>query len=133
MRIFYNVVQYTFGIEMNQPTPTVTRADVERVVRRDFPAEAFSEVLTLLDAYGIEDYEREKDRVQLAVLKLAQGNREKLRREIDGAKCDYRDTLLSAEYPGYGKRMFHLDKASEEKKSQVIERDWKQYIDWLSR
>ncbi len=118
---------------MNQPTPTVSRADVERVVRRDFPAEAFSEVIAILDAYGVKDYEREKDRIQLAVLKLARGCLQNLRREIDGAQCDYRDTLLSAEYPGYGKRMFKLDKASEEEKRRVIDADWKQYNDWLSR
>ena len=118
---------------MNQPTPTVSRTDVERVVRRDFPADAFRDVITTLDKYGVEDYERERDRVQLAVLKLARGSLESLRRELDGAKCDYRDTLLSAEYPGYGKKMFHLDKASEEEKRRVIDADWKQYNDWLTR
>ena len=30
---------------MTQPTPNVTDADVERVVRRDFPAERVDEVL----------------------------------------------------------------------------------------
>ena len=90
-------------------------------------------MIAILDAYGVKDYEREKDRIQLAVLKLARGCLQNLRREIDGAQCDYRDTLLSAEYPGYGKRMFKLDKASEEEKRRVIDADWKQYNDWLSR
>jgi hypothetical protein len=116
-----------------QPTPSVSRADVERVVRRDFPAEACSEVLAMLDEYGSAGYHRERDRVQLAVLKLADGSRETLRREIEGAKCDYRDTLLSSEYPGYGKKMFHIDKATEEERQRVIDADWKQYWDWLVR
>ncbi len=59
---------------MHQPTPSVSRADVERVVRRDFPKGAALEVLTALDRYGVEEYELERDRVQLAVLKLARGN-----------------------------------------------------------
>jgi hypothetical protein len=34
-----------------QPTPTVTGADVERIVRRDFPADRAVEVLAMLDEY----------------------------------------------------------------------------------
>ena len=37
---------------MGQPTPKVIRADVERVVHRDFPAAVFSDILRLLDEYG---------------------------------------------------------------------------------
>jgi hypothetical protein len=118
---------------MTQPTPNVSRADVERVVRREFPASEFSEILVILDEYGVEDYQRERDRIQLAVLKLARGNRENLRREIEGAKYDYRDTLLSAEYPGYGKKMFRLDKIPAEKRQKVVDADWKQYNDWLRK
>jgi hypothetical protein len=116
-----------------QPTPKVTRADVERVVRRDFSAGTFSEVLAILEEYGSADYHREKDRVHLAVLKIAGGSLEKIRREIEGAKCDYRGTLLSSEYPGYGKKMFRIDKATEEERQRVIDADWKQYQDWLTR
>lgn len=118
---------------MNQPTPTVSRLDVERVIRRDFPSVAVHEVLALLARYGLESCERERDRVQLAALKLACGRMESLRREIEAAKCDYRGTLLSAEYPGCGKRMFHIDKVPDKKKQCVIDSDWKQYSDWLSR
>ena len=76
---------------MNQPTPQVSRADVERIVHRDFPAEAM-DVLKALDEYGTEEYHRGKERVQLAVLKLAAGSRETLRQELENAKCDYRDS-----------------------------------------
>jgi hypothetical protein len=41
--------------------------------------------------------------------------------------------LLSSEYPGYGKKMFRIDKATEEERQQVIDADWKQYQDWLTR
>lgn len=37
-----------------QPTPTVTDADVERIVQRDFPADRTVEVLAMLDEYGKE-------------------------------------------------------------------------------
>jgi hypothetical protein len=120
-----------FG-KMEQPHPKVGRVDVERIVRREFPADAFSRVLRVLDEYGAEDWHREKDRVQLAVLKLAGGSEEKLRREIEGAKCDFRDVLAPAEYPAYTKKMFHIDRLPGEEQKRIIDADWKQYADWLS-
>ncbi|HZN53815.1 MAG TPA: hypothetical protein VFB67_00705 [Candidatus Polarisedimenticolaceae bacterium] len=114
-----------------QRAPDVTRADVERIVRRDFPAERVGEVLAMLDEYGPEDWHREPDRVRLAVLKLASGSFERLRYEIEGAKRDYRDVLSPAEYPGYGKRMFK--KLAPDEERRIIDADWKQYQDWLTR
>ena len=38
------------------------------------------------------------ERVRYAVLKLSGGNLEKLRREIDEAKKDWRDTLMAADF-----------------------------------
>jgi hypothetical protein len=115
---------------MNQPTPKVSRADVERIVRRDFPAAAFSDVLRLLDEYGTEDYHREKERVQLAVLKLASGSQGNLRGSIEDAKRDYRDVLSAAEYPDYP---WDPSKLTEKEQKRIIDADWKQYDDWLKR
>jgi hypothetical protein len=39
------------------------------------------------------------DRIRFAVLKLSGGDLERLKREIDGANCDWRDTLMAA---GFG-------------------------------
>ena len=39
------------------------------------------------------------DRIRFAVLKLSRGDLERLRREIDGAHFDWRDTLVAA---GFG-------------------------------
>lgn len=87
----------------------------------------------MLDEYGTEDWHRERDRVRLAVLKLAAGDMERLRYQVEGAKMDYRDVLGPAEYPGYGKRWFHIEKLSPEERQRIIEADWKQYQDWLTR
>jgi hypothetical protein len=56
-------------------------------------------VVELLDGYGVESYERERERVQLAILKLSEGNEEKLREFFAMAKRDYRDVLFWAEGP----------------------------------
>ena len=118
---------------MEQPTPTVTRADVERVVRRDFSPDQFDSVMSVLDEYGNETRHRELPRVQLAVLKLAAGSLDGLRREIGTAKCDYRDVLANAEYPGYMKKTFRISRLPVEEQRKIIDEDWKQYETWLKR
>ena len=114
-----------------QPHPTSTRADVERIVRRDFPADREAEILALLNEYGTPDWHREPDRVHLAILKLSAGSIEHLRYQVEIAKSDYRDVLGPAEYPGYMKRMFRIDSLSSDEQQRIIDADWKQYQDWL--
>lgn len=116
-----------------QPTPTVTGADVERIVRRDFPVDRAVEVLALLDEYGKETWQREPHRVRLAALKLAAGDLERLRQEIEGAKRDYRDVLAPAEYPSYSKHMFRIGELAKDEQQGIIDADWRQYQDWLAR
>jgi hypothetical protein len=57
----------------------VTAADVERIVRRDFPPEQVGSVLTVLNEHGAEEWQLETDRVRLAVLKLANRDLQQLR------------------------------------------------------
>ena len=80
-----------------------SRDEVVAVVQKTFPETSYSRVIELLDAYGVESYERERERVQLAILKLSDGNEEKLREFVAVAKRDYRDVLLWAENPDEAK------------------------------
>ena len=73
--------------------------EVASVVRKTFPDGAYTRVLGLLDKYGIESSERERERVQLAILKLSEGNEEKVREFVAVAKRDYRDVLFWADNP----------------------------------
>ena len=116
-----------------QPTPDVTGADVERVVRRDFPAGHVAGVLALLDEYGTESWHREIDRVRLAALKLAGGRLDGLRLQVEGAKCDYRDLLAAAEYPGYCRLVPPSGEPPSGEAQRIIDADWRQYQDWLNR
>ena len=56
-------------------------------------------MLEMLDSYGVKSYERERERVQLDILKLSVGSEEKVREYVAVAKRDYRDVLFWAEYP----------------------------------
>ena len=76
-----------------------TRDEVVAVVQKTFPESARARALELPDTYGVESYERERERVQLAILKLSEGNEEKLREFVAIAKRDYRDVLFWADDP----------------------------------
>jgi hypothetical protein len=70
-----------------------TREDVIAAIRTAFPASDASAIMAVLDLYGIEPYEREKERVQLAIVALSEGSEEKLLALVQTAKTDYRDIL----------------------------------------
>ena len=84
---------------MAKPSRQSVLAKVEQV----FPEEDPANVLAILDAYGTGPYERERERVQLAILKLSGGDVNKLRNLVDLAKKDYRDVITAAEYPNLGR------------------------------
>ncbi len=115
-----------------QPIPLVTDADVERVARREFTDRA-DHVLTLLRTYGVEDWEREAPRVRVAILKLANGDMDRVRSELDVAKRDYRDVLLGAEYLAYAALTLRDPHASAEDAQRAIAADWAAYEEWLRR
>src|SRR6266581_3534628 len=80
-----------------------SRDEVVAAIQATFLKSSWARVLELLDTYGVEPYERERERVQLAILKLSEGNEEKLREFVAVAKRDYRDVLFWAENPDEAK------------------------------
>ena len=76
-----------------------SRDEVVAAIQATFLKSSRARVLELLDIYGVESYERERERVQLAILKLSGGSEEKLREFVAVAKRDYRDVLFWAENP----------------------------------
>jgi hypothetical protein len=75
-----------------------SRKDVLAAAKQYFPTEDATSVMSVLDAYGTETYERERERVQIAILKLSRGDADKLLHNVQAAKQDYRDVLYWAEY-----------------------------------
>lgn len=118
---------------MNQHIPNVSRDDVERIAAREFSHDQAPQILEALASYGTESYQPEVDRVHLDILKLSNGNFDRLIREIDNARCGYRDTMMTAEYPNYGKKMLHIDKLPPEERKKIIEDDKIQYETWLNK
>jgi hypothetical protein len=76
-----------------------SREDVVAAVRATFLQGDTSAILAVLDLYGIEAHERERERVQLAIINLSEGDEDKLRYFLGIAKQDYRDVLFWSDNP----------------------------------
>ena len=116
-----------------QPAADVTPDDVARVVRRDFAPDDVPAALALVAEYGIEDHEREPDRVRAATLKLARGDLTRLRQQVSQAKMDYRDVLSEAEYPMASRQWGRMKKMTDEEQQKIYDADQRQYHEWLTR
>lgn len=114
---------------MSQFVPTATPEDVERVLRRDFPAEAVDELRRLIEQVEV----REKDRVMLACMKSAAGDVVKLKGNLNNASGYWREILGEAEYPNYTKKMFRIDRLPEAERAKIVEKDKVQYLAWFNR
>jgi hypothetical protein len=68
-----------------------------------FRPEARERVRVMLEAYGREPHERERERVQLAIVRLSEGDEAKLGYFLSVAKQDYRDVLFWADNPAQAK------------------------------
>jgi hypothetical protein len=72
---------------------THTREDVLAAVKAAFHESDTATIVAVLDLYGVESHERERERVQLAIVQLGAGSEEKLLELVRAAKVDYRDVL----------------------------------------
>jgi hypothetical protein len=119
---------------MNHPIPNFSRADVERVVIREFGAPSANGIWKILELYGREPWQPETQRVWIAALKSSERNVERLKKIIASACQDYRDVLVDAEYPHYASLDFKvLDALSASERAALYARDWNQYQEWVGR
>ena len=72
---------------------THTRAVVVAAVGAAFAEADRDAVLAALDRYGVEPHERERERVQLAIIEISAGHTDRLQAYVQSAKHDYRDVL----------------------------------------
>ena len=75
------------------PRFAASRDDVVAAVHSAFPEKDRDAVLGILDLYGTQSWERERERVQVAIVELSAGDEDKLRYLVEAAKHDYRDIL----------------------------------------
>lgn len=90
------------------------------------------QVVQKLSAYGTRQHEGERDRVCLAILKLSDGELDRLDELVAAAKRDYRDVLAWAEYPEEIKVGYvAASKLPPGQLAAIRRRDREQYVEWL--
>jgi hypothetical protein len=117
--------------QLTQHVRDVTPDDVRRVVNRDFQSAKIGDVALVLNEP--KDRRSLSPRVQLAVLKLANGSMEELRKWVKSAQLDYRDVLVAAEYPAYYWANVLDHNMSIRDRNTAVENDWRQYEEWLRK
>lgn len=111
-----------------------TRELVIRKVKQAFSVKQFENIMRILDQYGSGQHEAEKERLQLAALKLCQGNEEKLKNDIEYAKrIDQRDIIRLAEYPRSNSATPNFPDMKSEDIKKLEEQDLQEYLDWLNK
>jgi hypothetical protein len=77
--------------------------EIVEAIRSLYPEEAHDRVRRMVDAYGSAPHERERQRVQLAIIRLSEGDEAKLGYFLSVAKQDYRDVLFWHDNPAQAK------------------------------
>src|SRR5271169_591199 len=91
---------YHYNTMRHQPTPDVTLNDVERIVRRDFPVIQFESVMAVLKGYEESaSGRRERSRVQLATLKLANDDLAALRKHNQHSRSRFQGCTRTSGIP----------------------------------
>jgi hypothetical protein len=83
-----------------------------------------------LAEYGGDELHRDVDRVRLAILRLSEGDPDRVSELVALALTDYRDVLAAAEYPNYSQLEPGIDPNAPEAQ-EAIRADWEQYNDWV--
>ena len=104
---------------------------VESKVKYLFPEHNPSEILQLLDD-GITSF-FERERMQLDVLKLSNGDLDKLKHYIALAESESLKVRRLAEYPESSKRDLQSKDLLWGEHKKEIERDFRQYLNWLKQ
>jgi hypothetical protein len=113
--------------------PQVNRADVLRIIARDYPPNERDQALAILGQYS-GDTDAGTARSHLAILKLAVGEIGKLAAEVTIATKDFRDVITPAEYPEFSQISFTgIKSLSDTQRETLKSRDWNQYRAWLTR
>jgi hypothetical protein len=118
------IAKLTFGGNLKH----ICRALVWRKVRSVLPGIRCEDAIRALDEYCGP----ERERVQLATLKLSEGRLDRLRHYVEAAIQDYRDVLAWAEYP----REISIAaseslKMGTEEIAALRDQDRREYLAWL--
>jgi hypothetical protein len=106
-----------------------SRELVLRKLHDTFSAADAAEALSILETYGREPSQWERDRVHLAMLMVSRGSLQRLRSAAEAAVSDFRDLLVGAEFP----EEFNAPRDLPQSELEAIRRrDRARYEAWLT-
>jgi hypothetical protein len=114
----------------SQPIAKVSEDDVERIIKRDFTNEKSETIMNIFYEYKSESIQG-RNRVLISILKLSDGDINKLRKYVEIAKTDYRDVIAWAEYPNYFENTMKNNKLSQKEIEKLYDLDWQEYQKWF--
>ena len=85
---------------MAEIVPLYTREQVRAEAKRQFGKDSVTGSMLLLDQYDVEPNQSGRERVQMAILKLSNGQVSDVRHDVKQAQDDFRDVLSWAECHG---------------------------------
>lgn len=116
------------------PAPNVTEEDVRRIVEREFAPVLWSHVHGLLKSHAGKHWDGPSPRIHCAAIRLANGNIDKLERELKLACIDFRDVVAPAESPRLWKiGLVGAQRLSSEAREELIVDDFDEYMEWLKK
>lgn len=101
------------------------------LVAREFPERA----LEVENKFaGLQEFWINTNRTKAAILKLADGNFDKIKGLIKEANADPRDVIAYAEFPR-SMNMGWTEKRTmtPEEKEEVRQKDWEEYLEWKNK
>jgi hypothetical protein len=113
----------------HEPVARISDKTIERLLLREFGDHA-SEVKEKF-LHVKSDTPRGKNRISAAIVKLSNGDLDKIDHYIDLCNLDFRDVVAPAEYPRYTTVAFN--EIPRWKKGQFYLADWKEYSSWLRK
>lgn len=110
--------------------PIINDDDIIRIIQREFPSNKSHYIQEILNLY-IGNTKSETNRIWAALLKLSNGNINRLLHNIDVAKNDFRNVLSWAETPMYFDDVGYKKNIKELAKSLKTESF--EYLFWINR
>lgn len=116
----------------NQPVAEISKETLEKLIRRDFP-ESYEIVKQKFDLIK-SDSLKGQNRLSAAILKVSNGNLNKLDSYIEMCNSDYRDVISKAEYPRISEIGFiEMEEIEPSQLKDYYLKDWTEYTNWLNK
>lgn len=116
----------------NQPIAEISKETLEKLIRREFPEsyQIVKQKLCLIKSDSLIG----QNRLSAAVLKVSNGDLNKIDSYIKKCNSDYRDVISQAEYPRISEIGFiGIEEKEPSELKEYYLKDWTEYTNWIKK